>query len=338
MVGVFGFELFRSTTRYCIVILAISLLFAARRLTLISRRWQYPWPILAPLAFAVIGLWEMLPPTAGEDIGITATVVNSDRLFAESMESALPKGGMVFQLPVIDYPESGTPTVGPYDHFRPYYYTRDLRYSFGSDKGRPQDAWQHVLVGMTPAQQVAALERYGFSGIYVDRVGYPDRGEALLNGYKAAGRTGVIESPLKDLYCVVLRPSPNPVLPPPGPLFAKGWYPEQDNPNGERDHLASENGELILTNPGTVPVDTYANFYIASLSPRNVTVQGAGAYETWRVDQQHPAKVTNLRLTLAPGENRILFNTDAPPIPQAMGLLTFDVVNFDLSDSPAPGQ
>jgi hypothetical protein len=339
MLGVAGFELFRSTTRYCIVIFCLALLFAVRRLSLISRRWPSPYPMVAPFAIALIGLWEFLPPSAGEDIGVTKAVVDSDREFAETMEATLPKGGMVFQLPVMDFPENPIPGVSAYEHFRPYLYTKDLRFSYGSDKGREQDAWQRVVGGMTPADQVAALERYGFSGIYVNRAGYPDKGAALLEKYKAAGYTKVIDSPLKDLYCVVITPSPNPVLPPPGPLFATGWYAEQDNPNGqERDHLASGNeAVLLLTNPDSAPVDKYANFYIATIAQRTVTVQGAGAFDSWPVDQQHPARVSNLRFTLQPGANRIVFNTDAAPSPQQMGPVTFDVINFTLSDAPVSG-
>ena len=338
MVGLLKFELFRSTTRCCIVILGISLLFAVRRLSLIAKRWPSPWPILAPLGVAVFGLWEMLPPTCGEDIGLTASVVNSDRLFAEQMEATLPKGGMVFQLPVMDYPESPIMGVSAYDQFRPYFYTHNLRYSFGSDKGRPRDAWQRVVAAMTPAEQIASLERYGFSGIYVNCAGYRDGGEELLGKYKAAGRTEVIPSPRKDLYCVVLKPSPNPELPPPGPLFADGWYTEQDSPNGQRDHLASGDAYILLTNTTSQPVEKYANFFVATVAPRTVTIQGDGAYQSWRVDQQHSAKVTNLPLTLPPGESRLFFTTDAPATPQQIGMITFDVVNFDLSDSPAPEQ
>jgi len=245
---------------------------------------------------------------------------------------------MVFQLPVMDYPESPIPGVWAYEHFRPYFYTHDLRYSYGSDKGRPRDAWQRVIVGMTPAGQIAALERYGFSGIYVNREGYPDRGEGLLKQYEAAGRAKVIESPLKDLYCVVLNPSPNPEWPPPGPLFADGWYTEQDSANGERAHMASGNAYLLLTNPTSGPVEKYANFYVASPVARIVTIQGDGAYQSWHVDQQHPAKVTNLQLTLPPGESRLFFATNEPGTPEQVGVVTFYIVNFDLSDAPRPEQ
>jgi len=336
--GVMRFQLFRSTTRYCIVILAIALLFAIRRMTLMARRWPSPWPLVAPVGIVLFGLMEVLPPTAGEDMRYVGAVVNSDRLFAQSMEATLPKGGMVFQFPVMDYPESPIPGVSAYEPYRPYFFTHDLRYSYGDDKGRPDNAWQRVIVGMPPAEQVAALEKYGFCAIYVDRAGYPDHGESLLEQYKAAGRTRVIESPLKDLYCVALNPSPNPVLPPIGPLFSAGWYTEQDNGNGQRDHLANGNAYVLLTNETNAPVDKYASFYIASLTPRTVTLEGDGAYQSWRVDQQHPARVTNLRLTLPPGESKLFFSTDAPPTPGQAGMMTFDVVNFDLSDSPRAEQ
>jgi phosphoglycerol transferase len=338
MLGVAGFQMFRSTTRYCIVILCISLMFAARRLSLISKRWPAPWPVLAPVAIAVIGLWEFLPPFAGEDIRQVSAAVNSDRIFAEEMEATLPRGGMVFQLPVMDFPESPADGISAYDHFRPYFYTQDLRYSFGSDKGRARDAWQRVVAGMPPAQQVAALERYGFAGIYINPAGYPDGGAALLAQFKAAGRGNVLTSPLRDLYCVVLQPSPNPVLPPPGPLFANGWYTEQDSPNGERENVASGNASVLLTNPSSGPVRKYASFFVVSPMARNVTVEGDGAYQSWHVDRKDNATVTSLELTLPPGESRLNFTTDEPPIQSQMGLVTFDIVNFTLSDSPAPEQ
>jgi len=334
--GVMNFQLFRSTTRFCIVILAITLLFAIRRLSLISNRWPRPWPVLAPVAIAVFGLYEFLPATAGEDPRYVSAIVNSDRLFSEAMESALPKGGMVFQLPVMDFPESPIAGVSAYDHFRPYIYTHDLRFTFGTDKGRPVNAWQRVVAGMAPAQQIAALERYGFSGIYVNREGYADHGEALLSQYKAAGRTRIIESPIKDLFCVVLNPSPNPAPPPPGPFFSEGWYTEQDGANGQRANLSSGNASITLTNPSDQPVEKYANFYLGSLAPRTVILEGDGAYESWHVDSQQPAKVANLRLTLPPGTSKINFTTDAPGTPQQLGPVTFYIVNLTLDDSPRP--
>ncbi len=337
MMGVLKFEMFRSTTRYCIVLLCLALLFAVRRLSLISRRWSPVLAYVVPFAIAAAGLWEFLPPTAGEDMLTTQTVVDSDRTFAQEMEAALPKGGMVFQLPVMDYPES--PSLLPaYDHFRPFLYTKDLHYSFGSDKGRVRDAWQRVVAGLTPAGQIAALESYGFSGIYINGEAYPDGGDSIIEQFKAAGRTDILVSPRRDLFCVVLQPSPNPVLPPPGPLFAEGWYTEQDEPNGERINPAQANADVILTNPTDHPIDKYANFYIVTIAPRTVIAKGDGIYQSWHVDQKTPARVANMHLTLPPGEGRLYFTTDAPPTPTQVGPISFDIVNFELTDSPRTEQ
>jgi hypothetical protein len=335
-IGMMNFQLFRSTTRFCIVILAVALLFAIRRLSLISRRWGTPWAFVAPLVIGFFAIWEILPTTAGEPISAVAAQVNSDRVFAQAMESKFPKG-MIFQLPVMDFPESPIPGLSAYDHFRPYLYTQDLRFSFGTDKGRPQNAWQRVILGMSPAEQIAALEKYGFSGIYINRAAYSDGGQKLLDQYKAAGRGDVIESVRQDLACVALKPSPNPVLPPPGPFFATGWYVEQDSEEGQRVHIATAGkAYLQLANPTNGPVVKYANFLVAAMAPRLVKIEGAGAYQSWHVDQRSPAKVTNLRLSLEPGDNQVVFSTEAPPTMQQIGPITFYVVNFDLSDSPKP--
>ena len=106
---------------------------------------------------------------------------------------------------------------------------------------------------------------------------------------------------------------------------------------GQRHRIGlAQEATLVLNNPTSSPVDRYASFYLASAAPRVVTVEGAGVYQNWRIDPSQPAQARNLRFTLAPGENRILFSTTTPPTPQAIGLITFDVVNFDLSERPMP--
>ena len=199
---------------------------------------------------------------------------------------------------------------------------------------RLRETWQRVVGSLSPAAQIEALERYGFAAIYVNRAGYPDHGDDLLEHYKAAGRGRVIESPQKDLYCVVLNPSPHPQLPAPGPFFAENWYAEQDQPNGQQDHMASGNATLILSNQTDAPVNRYVDFYLLSAIPRYVQLNGGGAVQGWKLEPNRPVKVTDLRVTLAPGENQILFQTDEPGSPQQIGLVTFDVVNFQLKEKP----
>ncbi len=208
LVGICGIQFFRSTTRYCIFILAIVSIFAARRLSIIEKQWPMPMRFIIPLLVCAFALWEQVPPQPrANEIQRTAAVVDADRRFVAEMEKRLPSGAMVFQIPVMEFPESPAPGVSAYDHFRPYFFAKHLRFSFGTTKGRPRENWQRRLAAIDPDKAVAALEDYGFSAIYVNRSGFQDRGRALLAALAASGRSELIENSLGDLVCVLLRPT-----------------------------------------------------------------------------------------------------------------------------------
>ena len=207
IVGAFGFTMFRTGTRYSIVILAITLLWAARQLTSMQADAEAKsgdiatprlWMAGAALLCGLI-LWDQVPqaPTAATIDAINRQV-EADREFTEKMEAALPAGAMVFQLPVMEFPEAPIPGVPPYDHFRPYLYSKQLRFSFGSHKGREREKWQQQLqnllvAGAAPDQEaqkirfntdnvrraVDELKKLGFAAIYINRNGFPDRGKGL---------------------------------------------------------------------------------------------------------------------------------------------------------------
>ncbi len=190
-----GFLLFRSTCRYSIFILAILLFFAVRRAP--RRRWALA------LGVTALTLWDQ-SPSEMPDIKKTAGMIASDRMFTTEMEKRLAPGSMVFQMPIMDFPESPDDGLPSYDHFRPYLYSKGLRYSFGAVKGRSE--WQDKVAGMNPRQQAAALENRGFSAIYLNRAGYRDKGEKLLGELKAEGLDETVQSPAGDLVCVLLKP------------------------------------------------------------------------------------------------------------------------------------
>ena len=112
-----GFTLFRTATRYSVVVLVIVLLWAAQRLSAWQREaaTKYPADVLkigtltAAIAACVLILWDQVPrgPTA-EKTALIRKLVDSDREFVGKLESALPDRAMVSQLPVMD----GTPQPG----------------------------------------------------------------------------------------------------------------------------------------------------------------------------------------------------------------------------------
>ena len=120
------------------------------------------------------------------------------------------------------------PGVASYDHFRPYLHGGRLRYSFGSMKGRPREEWQKgvqqkLFEGAVPDQQaqkirfsianvnaaIDEIQKRGFKAIYINRNGFPDRGQGLFEALAELGfDTPPVMSPLGDLSCVMLdKPS-----------------------------------------------------------------------------------------------------------------------------------
>jgi hypothetical protein len=226
VIGTLGFVLFRATTRYSIWILCILLMYGVRRLTAFDhKKWiekmsgPTPWAAYFPygVAIAVMGIAlfdQTSPVVTDEELRDTATLVDSDRHFAEAMEQHLPPDTMIFQLPIMQFPESPYPNVASYDNFRPYLYSRHLRYSFGSDKGRPKETWQLEMAKSSSLNEfVSKLESYGFGALYINRNAFPDRGENFLKGLRGMGFNDIIESERGDVFCVVLKPSLHPVLP-----------------------------------------------------------------------------------------------------------------------------
>lgn len=232
IIGAMGFTMFRGGSRYAIVVLAITLMYAARRLSRIEaaeggRKESVAhlfWPAAAAIACLVI-LWDQVPrPPTAEEKATIARCVAADREFAAKMEAALPDGAMVFQMPVMEFPESPAPGVPSYDHFRPYLYSRNLRYSFGSMKGRERERWQAAVQGKLledatidqQAQQIRVnlnnariavdeLRRLGFSAIYINRNGFPDRGRGIEEAMLELGYTQPpIRNATGDLACIVL--------------------------------------------------------------------------------------------------------------------------------------
>ena len=121
------------------------------------------------------------------------------------MEAALPAGAMVFQLPIMEFPESPAPGVPPYDHFRPYLYSKQLRFSYGSMKGRPREQWQQDLGKVPFEKAVAEIQDRGFAAIYINRNGFPDKAKQIEEKLVEMGySTTPIRNATGDLVCVPL--------------------------------------------------------------------------------------------------------------------------------------
>lgn len=268
-----GLFVFRASNRIGAFVAALVLAFLAVRLSRLSATWRPAWRAAAAAALAVVGLLDQLPQRS-ERLPLDreiAAAVRSDRVFGRELEAALPSGAMVFQLPVLPFPEPvPIERLSDYEHFRPYLVTQDLRFSYGVAKFRPRARWQVELENQAPREIVRRLERAGFAALYVNRKGFADGGEALLGALEQAGYTRRLTSPRGHQVAVLLQPAAEP-SPPFGRALTvgRGW---QNRPwQGAR--WASEQAGFLYYNPLSTPLPVRLTIRLRSPSEQTVTLR-----------------------------------------------------------------
>ncbi len=205
LLGTLGFVWLRGTNRFSIWIRALALLFLVTRRLPRGRA-----GLLAAGLAAVLVVADQVPRrTSRDEILRTRLAVAADRQFVAALEDSLPRRAMLFMMPLIEFPE-GRPVLGAseYDHLRPYLHSRALRFSYGTDKGRPRETWQLDVAALPVPQMLLALEGCGFDGILLNRRGYPANGEGMLADMREAGRYVRAAHAAGDYVLVRLHPDP----------------------------------------------------------------------------------------------------------------------------------
>jgi len=222
---IFGFYDIRSTNRYCAAIATLGVLYFAFVIHRFIRDWVFSARIGALLLIALFAILDqsyhsyVYPPGYLSTSMIKERVI-SDRDLASRLEGRLEEGSMIYILPVLDFPE---PISGRgafkldffiYDAMRPFLFSRKLRYSYGSNKGRQGADWQLDVQELPAGEMATTLEFYGFSGILFNRKGYSDRGKQFLTELSEAGWPMEFEQGVGNEWVFIpLKPAENPILP-----------------------------------------------------------------------------------------------------------------------------
>lgn len=139
-------------------------------------------PLLSVIAVALcaIAVWDQTTPPCRSCLEADQAQYESDARFVAMIEKASPKTGMVYQLPYMAFPEvPPLNALQSYDQIRGYLQSKWLGWSYGGIKGRPGDLFFRALAAEPLEHQIIVARRIGFSGLYVDRRGYPDHGKAI---------------------------------------------------------------------------------------------------------------------------------------------------------------
>ncbi len=210
-----GIGVFRASNRNSLFIAGLVLLWLVPRMRTWTKNWSPPKTIALALFLVCFGIADQLPHASRETkrAKIQADVTD-DRIFSEQLEAKVPAGSMVFQLPLSVFPE-GNPVMDmdSYEHLRPYFFTRSLRFTYGSNKGRSDSSWQAEIERLPASEMTKRLERLGFSVLLINRKGFVDDAQGLLSFLGKLGYQDRLENQAKDMVAVFLKPVPDPELP-----------------------------------------------------------------------------------------------------------------------------
>ncbi len=168
----FGLARFRCLNRISIWIACLSYLFIGLQLQgqLAKRKTKgFRFGVVIALIFALL---ELAPRHGRFEAGPDPVSFNNDHDFFAALESKLPEGASVLQLPFVPFPEM--PAVygmSDYEHMRAMIFTQKLKFSYGSFKGRANTDLIRSL--SEPSLDIERIKALGFRAIYIDTAGYP---------------------------------------------------------------------------------------------------------------------------------------------------------------------
>jgi hypothetical protein len=327
VLGSFGLVLFRGTNRFSIVILTLALLFLVQALSK-----SFPGKVARVLALMCIPLvlWDQLPRQyPSEQLAADTALFESDRSFSRTLEASLPKNAMVFQLPVMAYPEvPPIAKMADYEHFRPYLHTSTLRYSYGTTKGRGDAEWQAEVAALPVSDMLTRLEQYGFESVMINRKGYEDRAEQLIKALREAGKQVISEN--ADLIAFGLNPAQYPKLPV-SSYFSFGW----SAPEIGHRWAVSKSTKILVHNPESKTTNREIRFGLRGIQAQEISISLNGKIVHELTLEAGGIEVpVSFSLELVPGENNITLVSDVNPAPPGgsdIRTLAFDLINYVLN-------
>lgn len=317
-----GLIVFRATNRFSIFVSAVALLFLVARASrwwrarqfrcscARSAAWWQTGSIGAAALLTVVGLLDQMPRApAPERQARIAQRIAADRALGTMLESRLPPGAMVFQLPVMMFPEvEPRGQLGDYEHFRPFLTTNSLRFNYGALKGRSRGRWQREIETLPTAELLLRIERYGFAALYLNRRGFADHGDKLLTELRALGRTQHIESASGEQVVVLLNPHPRPTLPLARTLtFGQGWHSARP----AEPRWAYGTASFSYYNPTTHSLPATVHLVVSSAGPRQLSVRFNDEIKS-TVAVIDEKKAIGVSVLLRPGFNRFDLDSAEP--------------------------
>lgn len=137
--------------------------------------------VIAALFFSFIGLYDQTVSACMTCNEQTKMAFERDREFVAAIERALPPGSAIYQLPYMPFPEvAPLNRLHTYDLAVGFLHSKELRWSYAGMKGRQGDLFYRALAQEPIEKQLDVIRQLGFAGIYIDRRGFEDNADLLI--------------------------------------------------------------------------------------------------------------------------------------------------------------
>jgi phosphoglycerol transferase len=351
LVAFFGVPQIRAYNRIGIFLSFFALFALALWLDAIARRCRVTRARAIGFACAlalstVLALLDQVSPRALPDYNTVKLQFESDAAFVRAIERTVPRGALIFQLPFVTFPESPPlANMQDYDLLRAYLHSDHLRWSYGTMRGREENAWFRETAALPAPQLIERLGWAGFSGISINRHGFSDYAARIERELRDVLGSLPIQSPdaelafydLKDYQTLRRHHTPpnewaawrEAAIHPPLVVW-QGGFSDQDSGSGRR--FGTHDARLTLVNRVGRIQDVRLEM---SITPNDgqVTVSSSVFADPVHVDRDSPRLDRTLRLPA--GRYEVRFVSDAPRRNDAGGS-AFVVENVRLTPAPAP--
>lgn len=347
---------FRAYNRISPIIAFIGLVAVALALDVVRRRlrWRETQPryVAALAAIAVLGIADQTNTYFVPPYELSAEHFQIDDALAREIETALPQGADVLQLPAMSFPESlPVGSLGSYDELAMYLHTHGIRWSFGGMAGRREGDWAPEIATKPPRELLAAALVAGFSGVAVYRHGYGDSGAeierqivAITGEQPDTSLDGAIAfyplTGVKERVARALGPDANrlgaPLAPRIALAYGPAFYPDEAS-SQEHWRWASGDATITVRNDGTAPARAIITFRAAGAVPAATLAITASDGVPRSVAMTRDGVPVSIDRTFPAGDSTIRFQAGNAPVkigadPRPLAFRLADVAVHDPND------
>ena len=143
--------------------------------TVKERWWAWSRMGFTALVIAVVAFAAVDQPVTTDYLlhDARAQLFHSDAEFVHLIESRLPAGAAIFQLPYAEFPvEQLRERMFNNDHGRPYLHASNSRWSWGGVSGTTPAEWNKEVASLAIPNLVHRLMHQGYLGVWIDLFGY----------------------------------------------------------------------------------------------------------------------------------------------------------------------